>query len=43
MGETGDDEPMLLAESGTTTTTGFDLSTNTEKIDSIKFSYKDDD
>lgn len=41
VGETGDDEPMLLAEGGTTTTTGFDLSTNTEKIDSIKFSYKD--
>ena len=41
VGETGDDEPMLLAEGGTTTTTGFDLSTNIEKIDSIKFSYKD--
>lgn len=38
-----DEEPVLLAEGGTTTTTGFNLNDNPEKIDSIKFSYKDDD
>lgn len=40
--EIGDDEPMLLAESGATTTTGFNLNANKDKVDSIKFSYKDD-
>ena len=37
-----DEEPILLAESATTTTTGFDLNNNKDKVDSIKFSYKDD-
>lgn len=38
-----EEDVMLLAESGTaTTTTGFDLNNNTNKVDSIKFSYKDD-
>lgn len=33
---------MLLTEGATTTTTGFDLNNNKDKVDSIKFSYKDD-
>ena len=38
-----EEDVMLLSESGTaTTTTGFDLNNNTDKVDSIKFSYKDD-
>ena len=37
-----DEEPVLLAEGATTTTTGFDLNNNKDKVDSIKFSYKDD-
>lgn len=37
-----EDEPMLLAEGTTTATTGFDLNANKDKVDSIKFSYKDD-
>lgn len=38
-----EEDVMLLAESGTaTTTTGFDLNNNSDKVDSIKFSYKDD-
>ena len=42
VGETGDYEPMMLTESGATTTTGFNLNANKDKVDSIKFSYKDD-
>ena len=37
-----EDDVMLLAEGATTATTGFDLNNNKDKVDSIKFSYKDD-
>lgn len=37
-----EEDVMLLAEGTATTTTGFDLNNNKDKVDSIKFSYKDD-
>lgn len=37
-----EEDVMLLAEGTATTTTGFDLNNNKDKVDSIEFSYKDD-
>ena len=35
-----DEEPILLAEGATTTTTGFDLNAHPSNLDSIVISYK---